>query len=105
MKKILILSLSLLLTSLVVSEAAAQKKEQTKKDEQVCYAVNIDCGACQARIEESLPYERGIKDLDVNLEGNTVTVRYNPTKTDSLTIKKSLEKLDFQVERIAEASK
>ncbi|MDR2651732.1 MAG: cation transporter, partial [Prevotellaceae bacterium] len=50
------------------------------------------------RIEKNIPFEKGIKDVEVNLKDNTVTVKYDNTKTDVEKIKESFKKLGYPSE-------
>ena len=38
---------------------------------------------------------KGVKNLKVSLEDKTVSVTYDPAKTDEATLKKEIEKLGF----------
>lgn len=82
--------------AVLFSAEAAKKKSKTKT---VCYKVSIHCENCKKEIEESIPFKKGVKDLTVNMSAKSVTVVFDPTKTDSLKIQKELEKLDFKIEK------
>ncbi len=100
MKKYLIALVALMALTTLTAEA-----KEKQKDQSVCYKVNIHCGSCKAKIEKSVPFHKGVKDLDVNMDNNTVTVLYNPTKTDSVKIRQAIEKLDFKVETLKPQAK
>ncbi|MDR2040672.1 MAG: cation transporter [Bacteroidales bacterium] len=90
-----------LLTGLVTLNAQESKKQQkTKKTEEVTFAVNMNCHNCQAKIEKNLPWEKGVKDIKVDLKKKTVKVDYDPSKTTEDKLKESIEKLSFTVEKI-----
>ena len=48
------------------------------------------CGMCKATIEKAMAYEKGIVSSDVDYAEQTITVIYNPKKTDAEKIKKAI---------------
>ncbi len=100
MKKYIILLIVAITCVTISVDAKAKKPEQT-----VCYEVDIHCGSCKAKIEENIPFQKGVSDLEVNMSENTVTVAYNPEKTSKEKIRQSLEKLDFEVKEYVPSTK
>ena len=90
MKKFIVLSILFLTASTFVVNA------QTKKTEEVTFVVSMNCHNCQSKIEKNISWEKGVKDLKVDLEKKTVTVTYDPKRTNEETLKKAIEKLDFK---------
>jgi copper chaperone CopZ len=78
--------------------SAREKQEEKKKSEKVTFAVNMHCENCKARIEKNISWEKGVKDLTVNLEKKTVALIYDPRKTTEEKLKKAIEKLGFTCE-------
>lgn len=101
MKKILIIALSLL----TLTFAANAQDSKKSKISEVKLSVNLHCDNCKQRIEKNIPFEKGIKDLDVNLDDKTVTVKYDNTKTDVEKIKASITKLGYTAEVAAAKTK
>ena len=79
------------------TEASAQKK---KKEAEVTFSVNVDCPACVKKLESNLPFEKGVKDLRVSLEEQTVWFKYQPKKTDVQALEAAIEKLGYEAEEI-----
>lgn len=50
---------------------------------------------CEKKITENLRFEKGITDLKINLKENTITITFNPAKTDSGQIIKAFKKIGF----------
>lgn len=50
---------------------------------------------CQKRIKENLRFEKGIEKIDVSLKDNTITVTYNPSKTNTEKIIEGFRKIGF----------
>ena len=96
--KALFLSVLFLITS--VSILDAQKQSTEKKIADVTCNVSMHCKSCQEKIERIIPFEKGVKDLTVDLEHKTVKVIYDPRKTNEEKLKKSFENLDYICEKI-----
>jgi copper chaperone CopZ len=87
--------------TLCLVSGAQEKKEKAKKEknEKVTFTVDMYCENCKAKIEKNISWEKGVKDLTVNLEKKTVTIVYNPQKTTEKKLKKAIEKLGYTCER------
>ncbi|MFT4071253.1 MAG: heavy metal-associated domain-containing protein [Dysgonamonadaceae bacterium] len=72
-----------------------QKDEKNKKDISVTFVVNMVCENCKAKIQKNISWEKGVKDLKVNLEEKTVSIRFNPEKTTEEKLKQAIEKLGY----------
>ena len=91
----------LVLAACVVLAGPAEAKKKTdKKTENVVYLVNIHCNDCKEKIENKIPFEKGVKDLEVDMEKNQVTITFDPQKTDKEKVKKALQNLEFQVKEV-----
>ncbi len=62
---------------------------------QVVFASNIHCANCGRKVQDNIAFEKGVKDLKVDVEGKTITVVFNPAKTDTLKLKKAINKLGY----------
>ena len=62
---------------------------------QVVFASNIHCANCSRKVQDNIAFEKGVKDLKVDVEGKTITVVFNPAKTDTLKLKKAINKLGY----------
>ena len=93
----IILAVVFLLGANMVS---AQDKKKNNKEEQVVFSVSMDCHSCEQKIKKNIPYEKGVKDLTVNLDKKLVTIQYQTDKTDKAKLKKSIEKLGFTCEEM-----
>jgi copper chaperone CopZ len=94
--KQLLLVISLIFCCLTAN--AQEKKDAKKKKEVVTFVVNMSCENCKAKIEKNVSWEKGVKDLRINLEKKTVTVTYDPQKITKEQLKKAIEKLEFSCE-------
>lgn len=93
MKKIIVLCLVALLGIGMVSAQKAEKKTCTTE-----FLTDIDCPHCVKKITDTIPYEKGVKDCKVDVPTKTVTITYDPAKTDNATLIKALAKLKIKAE-------
>ena len=63
----------------------------------VTFVTDIHCKKCAQKIEENVAFDKGVKDLKVNVKEKTVYIQYDSTKTDIGTLTKAIEKLGYQV--------
>lgn len=99
-KTAFLLSVLFLVAGAFTVNAQNQKKIKEKKIAEVSFNVSMHCESCQAKIERTIPYEKGVKDLKVDLEHKTVKVIYDPRKTTQEKLKKAFEDLDFTCDKI-----
>ena len=90
------LMLGVVLT-LTLSAEAQKKNEKT-----VIFKAHLHCESCKAKIEKNLPFEKGVKDLKIDMQGKTITVTFREDKNSLENIQKALEKLDVKVEGVEE---
>lgn len=78
----------------------AEKIEQNVKKaatKTVTFNVSMHCKNCVKKINDNVAFEKGVKDLSVSLDSKTVTVTYDPARTDVAKLKAALEKLGYKV--------
>lgn len=114
MKKTLILILAAMMTVSVssayaLSDASAtvetqQKKSKKQKSEvkEVTFLVHLHCENCVKKVQENIAFEKGVKDLKVSLDDQTVAVKYDSGKTSEQALKAAIEKLGYPVSGKAE---
>ena len=111
MKKTLILTIAAFMTfSLSSLDANAAETNETstltqkqkpsrKKGEvkEVTFLVHLHCVNCVKKVQENIAFEKGVKDLKVSLEDQTVAIKYDAAKTSEDTLKAAIEKLGYPV--------
>ena len=88
MKKIIIIITALMAFSVALS-AGPRKKAELKE---VTFKVHLHCENCVKKVEENIAFEKGVKDLKVSLEGQTVYIKYDAAKTGEDVLKAAIEK-------------
>ena len=89
MKQILLIILAAIILA-APAASAAKKKTVT-----VTYEVNIHCKKCVEKLTDNLAYLKGVEDLKVSLEDKTVTITYNPAKTNEDTLVQAIKKCGY----------
>lgn len=81
------------------SSSLTDKKPSKRKGEvkEVTLAVHLHCENCVKKVEENIAFERGVKDLKVSLEDQTVYIKFDSAKTSVETLKKAIEVLGYPV--------
>jgi len=85
---------------ILFTTAAFAQKQELKKIETVVFKVEMDCQGCAKKIEKSMPFEKGVKDLQVDFKNQKVTLKYKTKSTTKETLKKAIEKLHFKVTEV-----
>lgn len=112
MKKTLIIILAAMMampmaaSATETSEAAVltDKKPAKQKGEvkSVTFCVNLHCDNCVKKVQENIAFEKGVKDMKVSLEDQTVALKYDASKTSEETLKTAIEKLGYPVSGVVE---
>ena len=73
---------------------------QDKKTVELKIKTSAVCGQCKDRIEKGMAYEKGIKDINLDVDTKIATVKYNPAKTTPSDIRKAISKLGYDADSI-----
>ena len=86
-------------TEAQTSKEMIQKKPKKQKAEvkEVTFLVHLHCENCVNKVVENVSFEKGVKDLKVSLENQTVFVKFDANKTSETTLKTAIEKLGYPV--------
>jgi len=106
MKRTIFISIIAAAVLAVPSQAAApaQKTEISisvapAKTETVVFDTKMSCNNCVKKIKENIAFEKGVKDLEVSLEKQTITVTYDPSKTNPEKLAAAIKKLGYKAEK------
>lgn len=70
-----------------------QGREKSSNRETVVLSVDIHCQGCVDKIMKNIAFERGVKDIVCDLKTKTVTVTFDPNKTDIPTLLTAFSKI------------
>lgn len=96
MKKLIIMCLMAFI-GFGVAEASAQKKNDAAIKTTV-FVTDIDCEHCAKKITNTIPYVKGVKDVQVDVPTKKVTVTYDATKCGEETLIKAFTKIKVKAE-------
>lgn len=63
-----------------------------EKQEVVLFINSMECANCQAKVEKTLAYEKGVKDLQFDLQKRQVTITFDNEKTSVEKLQNALVK-------------
>ena len=89
MKKLAIFACAL---ALVVCTTSSKPKPVKRT---VVYGSTVECKNCEKKVMENIAFEKGVKDVSVNLPDQTVKIVFDESKTDTLTLAKAIRKLGY----------
>lgn len=93
------LTLLCIIMALSTGMGFAQKEQNKQKSQEVVeFKLNEEiCHNCKRKIENNIPFEKGVTAIAYGDGGNTVKVTYRADRTDTLKLKKAFEKIQFEV--------
>ena len=92
MKKVMVLS-AMMLTALVGMAKDIKTVVVTTQPQ-------MHCENCEKKIKGNLRFEKGIKEIQCNIEGQRVTITYDADKTNAEAIIKSFEKFGYRATEV-----
>ncbi len=93
MKKIMMI---LAMLAVVAGVATAAPKAE-KKIATVVFTTDLDCHHCAQKVLNTIPYEKGIKDVQVDVPTKTVTVKFDEAKNSVELLTKAFESIKVKV--------
>jgi periplasmic mercuric ion binding protein len=99
MKKTTMLSMTVLVAMMVLLMNYSGYS-QDKKNAEIKIKTSAVCGMCKDRIEQGLAFEKGIKDVSLDVETKIATVKYNPSKITPDEIRKAISKLGYDADDV-----
>ncbi len=83
--------------------AAISVNAEKKGEKTVVFNAVLNCKSCVAKVEKNIPFEKGVKGLEVDLEAQTIAITFREDKNNEENLRKAIEKLDVKVKGIAGA--
>jgi periplasmic mercuric ion binding protein len=91
---------SILVSVIILISFTATGFGQQKKDETIKIKTSAVCDECKGRIEGGLAFEKGIKDISLDVDTKVATVKFNPQKTSPEKIRESISKLGYDADDV-----
>ena len=92
MKMILMFCLVALM-SVGVGFAQEKKAKAEKQLVTTVFCTDIDCEGCAKKVYNSIPFEKGVKDVKVDVKAKTVTVQYDSSKSSDAALVDAFTKI------------
>lgn len=89
--------IALFLITAINTNVSAQKAE---KYDECKIKVSATCNSCKDKIEKNIAFEKGIKDVNVDIETKVATLKYKPDQTNPEKLLKAIEKLGYKAELV-----
>lgn len=83
----------------LVAFATSSKPKTVKRT--VVYESTVECKNCQKKVMENIAFEKGVKDVVVDLADQSVKVVFDESKTDTLTLAKAIRKLGYEAKVVS----
>ena len=84
-------------TAATAETSASMQNKKKAEIKEVVFNVGLHCENCVKKVTENISFEKGVKDLKVSLEDQTVTVKFDAAKTSEETLKAAIQKLGYPV--------
>ncbi|MEI7983612.1 MAG: heavy metal-associated domain-containing protein [Bacteroidota bacterium] len=73
---------------------------QDKKVEIIKIKTSAVCSQCKERIEGGMAYEKGVKDVSLDVDSKVVTIKYNVKSTTPDELRRKISKLGYDADSI-----
>lgn len=84
--------------TMTATAAVAAAKAPKGEVKTVVFATDLHCQKCVEKINGNLAFEKGVKDLKVDLKTHTITVKYDTSKTSVEKLAAAIKKLGYNAE-------
>lgn len=92
--------LAIAIISLISISTLTAAKNSGKETQTTTFSVNVDCHKCEEKIMNTVAFERGVKDVDVDLQKREATITFNPAKNSNQQLIESFKKIDIKAKVI-----
>ena len=65
----------------------------------------MHCESCENKIKKNLRFEKGVIKIETSVEAQTVTVTYNPAKTNVENIQAAMKKIGYDTKVVSDQPK
>lgn len=96
-KRIISAVLTAILLAGFSSEALTAAKPILKK---AVYQTDLHCEKCAEKIRENISFEKGVRDLKIDVPTKEVEILFDSNKTDTLALKKAINKLGYDAKLV-----
>ena len=95
--KVIFKFIMLILLLNVITVVAVKAQSKKKSIQKVLLNVPMHCESCQVKIEKNIAFEKGVKDMVIDLQLKTVEITFDTTKTNLKTLESAFRKIGYEV--------
>jgi periplasmic mercuric ion binding protein len=98
MKSIKFLLKATLAVMIFISVTMTAKAQEQKKEETITIKTSAVCNMCKERIESAMAFEKGVKEVSLNVKTKVLTVTYKTSKTDPEKLRTAVTKIGYDAD-------
>ncbi|MBI5218291.1 MAG: heavy-metal-associated domain-containing protein [Bacteroidia bacterium] len=98
MKQINYLIKCVLIAIIFIAVNANSSAQEQKKTDEIKIKTSAVCSMCKERIEKALAFEKGVKDVTLDVKTKICTIKYKPAKTNPENLRLSITKLGYDAD-------
>lgn len=72
----------------------------TSKPEQCSIKTARVCSGCEYRLAKSIAYEKGVKDVNIDLDKKVILITYHPQKTSPEVLKRYIISIGYDADEL-----
>ena len=100
MKKVVLVSAMMLAAVVGMAQNKKQPKGKNIQTVVVTTQPQMHCENCEKKIKDNLRFEKGVKEIETNIEAQRVTVTYDASKTNVDNIIKGFDKFGYKATEV-----
>ncbi len=89
--------ISIIAIILVSIPGMAQEETKTKE---ITIKSSVVCKMCKERVEHDMAFEKGVKEVTVNLETKEIDITYRPDKTTPDKLRLAVSKIGYDADDV-----
>lgn len=66
----------------------------------VVFATSMDCPKCAEKVRNTVAFEKGVLDLEADAALKTVTIVFDPAKTDTLKLGNAIRRIGYKARAV-----
>ncbi len=86
---------ALFIVFFIISASVSAQNKKAENNKTVTFEVSMTCENCVRTIEKNIAYEKGMKDMKIDLTKKLVTLRFDTSKTSEEKIIEAFDKLGY----------
>ena len=71
-------------------------QKKSNKNKITVFDVNMHCESCKVKFEKNIAFEKGVKDININLDKKKVCITYDIKKTSEEKLIAAFKKLGYE---------